>query len=340
MRAVWITRHGGPEVLEVRETPDPTPKAGEVRVRAQACGLNFAELMARQGMYPGAPKPPCVVGYEAAGVVDAVDDGVTGFDTGDRVVLLSNFGGHADTICAPARAVRRLPEGVGFAEAAALPVNYLTAYLMLYRVAPRLPPKSRVLIHMAAGGVGLAALQLARLLELETFGTASASKHPVLRENGLDHPIDYRNQDYAARVRELTGGGGVDLILDPLGGRDWKKGMGLLRACGMLIAFGFANLNKGSSRDLLHVAGQALGIPLVNPLTLMNQNRAVAGFHLGRLWHEPELVGQAFDALLAMLAAGQIRPHVDRSYPFAAAAEAHHRMASRQNVGKVILTPG
>src|SRR5690348_10904235 len=172
MRGVWITKAGGPEVLAVRETPDPQPQLGEVRIAVRAAGLNFAEVMARQGLYPDAPKPPCVVGYEVAGVVDALGTGAQGPDVGRRVMALVRFGGHADTVCAPAAQVLEIPDELGFEEAAALPVNYLTAYHMLFRVA-NLRPQERVLVHMAAGGVGLAVLQLCATVDaVTTFGTA------------------------------------------------------------------------------------------------------------------------------------------------------------------------
>src|SRR5882672_7281718 len=132
MRAIWITKHGGPEVLEVREAPDPQPQAGEVRVRIRAAGLNFAEVMARQGLYPDAPKPPCVVGYEVAGVVDALGPGVSAPAVGQRVIGLVRFGGHADTVCVPLDQLLNMPDGMDFVEAAAIPVNYVTAYHMLF----------------------------------------------------------------------------------------------------------------------------------------------------------------------------------------------------------------
>src|SRR6185369_6233152 len=148
-----------------------------VRIRVHAAGLNFAEVMARQGLYPDAPKPPCVVGYEVAGVVDALGPGVDGPAVGARVLALVRFGGHAELVCAPVRQVVELPGALGFEEAAAIPVNYLTAYHMLFRVA-NVRPGQRVLVHMAAGGVGLAVLQLCRTVGgVETFGTASAAKH-------------------------------------------------------------------------------------------------------------------------------------------------------------------
>src|ERR1700719_69536 len=180
MRAVWISKAGGPEVLEVRETPDLVPKTGEVRIRTGACGLNFAEMMARQGLYPDAPKIPCVVGYEAAGTVDSAGEGVDRGLIGKRVVVLSRFGAHADQVCVPHNYAFVIPDEMSFAEAAAIPVNYLTAYQMLFRVAAIQPGES-VLIHMAAGGVGLAVLQLCRTVEgIMTFGTAAKTKHDVI----------------------------------------------------------------------------------------------------------------------------------------------------------------
>ncbi len=248
MRAVWITRPGGPDALEVRETPDPEPGPGQVRIRVHAAGLNFAEVMAAQGLYPDAPKRPCVVGYEVAGEVDALGDGASEPAVGSRVVALTQFGGHADVVCVPAGQVLPIPDSMSFEEAAAIPVNYITAYHMLFRVAS-IRPGERVLVHMAAGGVGMAVLQLCRTVaDTEVFGTASAAKHEALRAEGCAHPIDYRTTDYAAEVRRLTGGEGVDIVLDALGGSDWRKGMKLLRPCGRLVAFGFANMASGQRR--------------------------------------------------------------------------------------------
>ncbi len=339
MRAIVIPKHGGPEVLEVRELPDPQPKAGEVRVRVRAAGLNFAELMARQGLYPDAPKPPMVVGYEVAGEVDALGEGVTSPPAGARVVAMCRFGGHAELVCVAASQALAMPDGMSFEEAAAIPVNYLTAHHMLFHVGA-LKPGESVLVHMAAGGVGLAVLQLCRTVENVTvIGTASASKHEALRAQGCTHAIDYRTQDYAAEVRRLTGGRGVDLVLDALGGADWKKGYRLLRPAGRLIAFGFANLSAGGSRRPLRVARQFLGVPLFNPLSLMNANKSVAGVNMGHLWSAPEIVRPQLDRVLELYRQGFVKPHVDATFRFDQAAGAHRRIESRQNVGKVVLVP-
>jgi NADPH:quinone reductase-like Zn-dependent oxidoreductase len=340
MRAIWITSAAGPDGLQVRETADPEPGPGEVRVRVHAAGLCFAEVMAAQGLYPDRPPLPCVMGYEAAGVIDAVGEGVAEARVGSRVLALMRYGSHADIVCVPEGQVFPIPDGKDFTEAAALPVNYLTAYHMLYRIAS-VRPGERVLVHMAAGGVGIAALQLCRAIgDVEVFGTASAAKHDVLRAEGCAHPIDYRTTDYAAEVRRLTDGERVDVVLDPLGGADWRKGYKLLRPGGRLVAFGFANLASGQRRRPVHVVRQVAGIPRLTPLQLMNSNRTVSGVHIGRLWDQMDMLAQELREVLALWEKGAITPRVDRAYPFAEAAQAHRRILSRQNVGKVVLLPG
>jgi NADPH:quinone reductase-like Zn-dependent oxidoreductase len=339
MRAIWITKAGGPEVLAVRTTPDPEPGPGEIRIRVRAAGLNFAEVMARQGLYPDAPKLPCVVGYEVAGVVDALGPGVTGPAEGSRVVALVRFGGHADVACAPVEQVLQMPDDMSFEEGAALPVNYLTAFHMLFRVA-NVRPGHRVLVHMAAGGVGIAVLQLCRTVDgVVTFGTSSAAKHDVLREEGCTHPIDYRTEDYATRVRELTGGEGVDLVLDPLGGRDWKRGLGLLRPIGQLIAYGFANLTGGERRSIGRLVRQLPGVPWFTPMGLMDRNHTISGVNLGHLWDRVDVVREELDALAELWRAGAIRPRIDGVFPFDQAGAAHRRLTERRNIGKVVLVP-
>ena len=339
MRAVWITRPGGPGALEVRETADPEPGPGQVRIRVSAAGLNFAEVMAAQGLYPDAPKPPCVVGYEVAGVVDALGERVQGYAVGQRVLAMTHFGGHADLVCVPADHVLAIPDAMSFEEAAAIPVNYVTAYHMLFRVAC-VRPGERVLVHMAAGGVGMAALQLCRTVDdLEVFGTASAAKHDVLRAEGCAHPIDYHATNYAAEVRRLTRGEGVDVVLDPLGGNDWRKGLKLLRPAGRLVAYGFANLASGQRRRPARLAAQVAGIPLLTPLQLMNHNRTVSGVNIGHMWDQIAILREELQAVLALWDENKIKPHLDMSYPFAQAADAHRRILQRKNIGKVLLKP-
>src|SRR6188768_695425 len=237
MRQAVISRYGAPEVFQLREAPDPTPGTGEVRIRVRAAGINFADVLARLGLYPDAPKPPCVVGYEVSGTIDAVGASVTGFHSGDRVVAMTRFGGYADVVTAPIEQVFHFPDLLSDAEAAAVPVNYLTAALALYRMAA-LTPGETVLIHNAGGGVGIAATQLARLRRATVIGTASARKHDALRSFGIEHLIDYTTADVAAEVRKITRGRGVDVILDPIGGPSFAASYSMLAPLGRMVMFG------------------------------------------------------------------------------------------------------
>ena len=339
MRAIVLPKYGGPEVLRV-ETRDPPPCGpAEVRVRIHAAGLNFAEVMARKGLYPDAPKPPCVLGYEGAGVVEAVGNAVGSVRAGQRVLVMTRFGGHAEVVTAPESQVLPMPEAMSFEEGAALPVNYLTAYHMLYRVAC-VRPGERVLVHGAAGGVGVAVLQLCKAIGgVEVFGTASPAKHAFLRELGCAHPIDYRSADYAEEVRRITGGAGVDVVLDPLGGDDWRKGYALLRPAGRLVAYGFSNMASGERRNVLRVAWQATRVPIFTPLGLMDANRSVAGVNVGHLWNETELLRGKLTAPPELYTQGAIKPHVGETFAFDRAADAHRALESRRTVGKVLLVP-
>jgi NADPH:quinone reductase-like Zn-dependent oxidoreductase len=216
MRAVVITRHGGPEVLAVRELPDPAVDPGRVRIEVRAAGINFADLMARSGMYPDAPPLPSVVGYEVAGIVEAVGEGVESCAAGDRVMAATRFGGHAELCSVAARDVLPLPAEMSFEQGAAVPVNYGTAYAGVVLMGG-LREGDRLLVHAAAGGVGIAATQLAAARGAEVFGTASAAKHDAIRAQGVDHAIDYRTVDFEAEVLRLTGGEGIDIAFDAIG---------------------------------------------------------------------------------------------------------------------------
>src|SRR4051794_13621685 len=229
MRAVVLTGQGGPEVLQVQERPDPPVGPGEVRIAVKAAGINFADTMARVGLYPDAPKTPCVLGYEVAGEIESVGDGVQGHKAGDRVIAGTRFNGQAELVTVDATQILPLPKKLSFEQGAAFPVNYGTAYAALV-IMGGLKPEDRVLIHAAAGGVGISATQIARNIGAEIFGTASASKHDAIREQGVQHAIDYRNQDFAEEVRRITSGEGVDVIMDALGPSSFRKDYAILRA--------------------------------------------------------------------------------------------------------------
>lgn len=336
MRQVAITRIGGPDALALRQAPDPEPGPGQVRVRVRASGVNFADILMRMGMYPGAPAVPFVPGYEAAGEIDRVGEGVA-LRPGDRVVAPTDFGGYSDTLVVPADQVFPIPAGRSYEEAAALTVNYLTAYLALVEHG-RLRKGERVLVHMAAGGVGMAAAQICRVFDAEVFGTASPAKHAALREQGVRHCIDYRTQDFEAEVRRATGGEGVHVALDPVGGASFAKSYRSLAKGGRLICYGFSAAASGPRANPLRVAWQWLRTPRFSPFDMMLNNRSVVGLHLGRMKHDRELLMRSMAELVRWWSEGRLAPVVGARFPAAEAGRAHDYIQARSNVGKVILT--
>lgn len=337
MRQAVIPRHGPPDVFDIRESPDPSPASGEIRIRVRAAGINFADILARLGLYPDAPQPPVVVGYEVAGHIEGVGRDVTGFSDGDRVVAVTRFGGYADTVVVPASQVFHFPDELSDAEAAAVPVTYVTAAMALYRMAA-LAPNETVLVHNAGGGVGLAATQLARLRRATVIGTASAFKHDALRSFGVEHTIDYRHADVAAEVRKITRGRGVDVILDPIGGRSFMTSYRMLAPLGRLIIFGLSSAAPFERRSTWRAFRAWMATPRFDPMSLINRNRGVFGLHIGHLWEERRQLATIMDMLVQELHAGRIVPIVSRTFPLERVADAHRFIQSRQNIGKVILT--
>jgi NADPH:quinone reductase-like Zn-dependent oxidoreductase len=340
VRRVWIRRFGGPEVLEIRDEPDPVPTEGEVRVRVEAAGVNFADVMGRLGLYPDLPAPPVVPGYEISGRVDAAAAGVSSEIVGRDVLAFTRFGGYSDVVCVPARHVFERPPGMDAREGAAFPVNYLTAY-QLIRVMGALSPGETVLVHSAGGGVGLAAIQLARQTGARVVGAASAWKHPRLRSAGADHVIDPRAEPLEARVLELTGGRGVELVLDPIGGGSLARSYRLLAPTGRLGMFGILAAATGKRRRPLAALATLARMPWFSftPIRLINANRGVFGVNLGRLWGESDRVRGWMHALFGLYGGGALRPVIDRVFPLDAAADAHHYLQDRRNFGKVLLIP-
>ena len=335
MRAVWIPRPGPPEVLEVREGPDPVVKPNQVLIRVKASGVNFADISARLGVYPDAPPPPCVVGYEVAGTVEQIGSGVQGIVPGARVFALTRFGGYADVVAVPAAQVFSMPESMSFEEGAAIPVNYLTAVLML-RTFGNVKEGDRVLVHAAAGGVGMAAIQLCRLAGAEVIGTASASKHSTLKELGVAHCIDYRTEDFEEGVTRVTGGRGVDIVLDATGA--FRKSYRCLAPLGRLVCFGLSQASSGMGPSRLRALVAVLQLPWFHPIKLMNDNKAVIGVNLGHLWDHIDMLRREMATLMDDYGAGRIKPIVGKTFPLAEAAKAHRFMQERQNIGKVVLT--
>lgn len=341
MRAMVVRRYGPPEVFESQEVPDPQPKAGEVLIRVKAVGINFADLLQRMGIYPGTPKPPFVPGLEIAGVVEKIAAGGKPAEgepvkRGDAVVAFTPSNAYAEWVSVSMPQVFGLPPGMPFDDAAAIPVNYVTAYHSMFAMG-NLQPGDRILIHGAAGGVGIAAVQLARARGLVIFGTAGPSKQEYLRKIGVDHSIDYTKSDFVEVVRKYAPDG-IEMVMDPIGGKSFARSEKCLGSTGRLVVYGFSTAaGPGGKRSLLRGLLALLQMPRFNPLKLIRQNHSVIGVHLGMMKSRGALLRSELDEVFRMYSAGKIRPVIGKKFPLAEAAAAHQFIHDRKNIGKVIL---
>lgn len=334
MRAVVITKHGAPSVLTVQDRPDPPPpSAGQVRISVRAAGVNFADHLARVGLYPDAPKVPSVVGYEVAGIIEAVGDGVDPARIGERVLAGTRFGGYAEIVNASAADTVALPESMSFERGAAIPVNYATAWAALHGYGS-LRAGEHVLVHAAAGGVGIAAVQLAKAAGAIVHGTASPGKHRQLTALGVDRAIDYRRDGWWKALQPY------DIVLDPLGGTSLRRSFSLLRPGGRLVAYGLSALQQGEKRSLRRAAPQALAMLRgFNLIKQLDESKTVIGLNMLRLWDDRGTLQPWIGPLSTAIADGVADPVVHAAVPFAEAPEAHRILAARENVGKVVLVP-
>jgi NADPH:quinone reductase-like Zn-dependent oxidoreductase len=339
MKQILITKYGDPDVLKIQERKDPKPSAGEVLIKVKAIGVNFADILARKGLYPDAPKPPCVVGYEVSGIIETTGEGVDSSIVGNSVLALTRFKGYSDRVCVPENNVFAIPGPLDFERAAAIPLNYLTAYQLIF-VMGGLQKGESVLIHNAGGGVGLAALDISLHLGATTYGTSSVEKHSFLMERGLNHPIDYRNQDFLSSIMSLTDGKGVEMVIDPIGGKNWKKSYRALRSTGRLGMFGVSTVTESTMGRLFQFIKLIAQMPWYNPLGLMNANKSVFGVNLGHMWNEADKISGWMQKILKGVEEGWVRPHVDRTFPFEQVGEAHAYIEARKNIGKIVLVTG
>ena len=343
MRAMVVRKYGAPEVFEARELPDPQLKPGEALIRVKAIGVNFADLLQRMGIYPGTPKPPFVPGLEIAGVIEKIaESGGKPAEgepvrVGEAVVALTQFNAYAAWAAVPARQVYRLPAGMPFDDAAAIPVNYLTAHHSMFTMG-NLQPGDRILVHGAAGGVGIAAVQLARARGLVIFGTAGPTKQEYLRKIGVDHAIDYEKNDFVEVVRKFAPDG-IEMVMDPIGGKCFSRSYKCLGPTGRLVVYGLsAAAGPDGKRSLTRGLKTLAQIPRFHPMKLMSGNISVIGVNLGRLQSRGALLRGELDEIFRLYATGKIKPVIGKSFPLAEAAAAHRYIQERKNIGKVILT--
>jgi NADPH:quinone reductase-like Zn-dependent oxidoreductase len=304
-----------------------------VRIAVRAAGVNFADHLARVGLYPDAPKPPMVVGYEVAGTIEAVGDEVDAARVGERVFAGTRFGGYAEIVNVQAADAVAISDSLTFEQGAAIPVNYATAWAALHGYGS-LQAGERVLIHAAAGGVGIAAIQLAKAAGAEVHGTASPGKHKRLAELGVDRAIDYRRDGWWKGLPPY------DIVLDAIGGKSLKRSYELLRPGGRLVGYGASAMQQGENRSLRTALPQLLSMLRgFNLIKQLSESKTLIGLNMLALWDDRGTLQPWIEPLSSAIADGIVQPVVHAAVPFANAAEAHRILAARENVGKVVLVP-
>ncbi|XP_063626602.1 synaptic vesicle membrane protein VAT-1 homolog-like isoform X1 [Cydia splendana] len=342
MRAVVLTGFGGLKTVKILKKPEPTVGEGEVLIRVKACGLNFQDLIVRQGAIDSPPKTPFILGFECAGEIEQVGEGVTNFKVGDQVVALPEYKAWAELVSVPAQYVYALPSGMTPLDAVAVTTNYVVAYLLLFEMANLAPGKS-LLVHSAGGGVGQAVAQLAKTVDNVTvFGVCSKTKHEALKanNNNIDHLLE-RGSDYTSEVRKITPDG-VDIVLDCLCGEECNRGYSLLKPMGRYILYGSSNIVTGETKSFFSAARAWWQVDKVSPIKLFDENKSLAGLNLRHLLFQhgrAEYVRRAVDAVFQLWLDGKVKPLVDSTWALEDVGEAMQKMHDRKNIGKLVLDP-
>ena len=336
MKSVILTKYGAPEVLKVKEFQDPEPKDNEVRIKVHYAGINFAEIMSRMKLYPGGPKPGSVLGFEASGIVDKIGKNIKDITIGEKVIGLSLSGSYSSHVCIDKNLIIPLPKNFALDEAAAFPVTYVTAYMMIFDLG-NLQDGDTFLIHGAGGGVGTAAIQLAKTKNIKIIGTSSSWKHDKISNMGVEKCIDYNKEDTEKEIMDYTNGKGVDLIIDPIGANNWKLSYRVLSKMGKLIIYGDQNLVKGDKLKPLVTIKEMYSMPKYRPTNLIGNNKAVMGFHLSRFKGCEWKVQRSIKNLLKLVNENDLHPVIDKKFPYYEASKAHRHVQNKKNFGKVLL---
>ncbi|KAL6260411.1 hypothetical protein P5V15_007937 [Pogonomyrmex californicus] len=341
MRAIVLNGFGGLKSVKALRKPEPALGEGEVLIRVKACGLNFQDLMARQGAIDSPPKTPFIMGSECAGDIEQVGEGVENFKVGDRVVALPDHKAWAELVAVPATSVFALPPGMSYLDAAAITMNYTVAYILLFELAHLTPGKS-LLLHSAGGGVGQAVVQLAKTVkDVTIFGVCSKSKHEALKNAGT---IDYlleRGADYSNEVRKISPEG-VDIVLDCLCGEECNKGYALLKPMGKYILYGSSNVVTGETKSFFSAARSWWQVDKVSPIKLFDENKTLSGLNLRHLMYQHgshAFVRRAVNQVYTLWSEGKIKPVVDSTWALEDVPEAMQKMHDRKNIGKIVLDP-
>ncbi|NOY38028.1 MAG: zinc-binding dehydrogenase [Chlorobi bacterium] len=338
MKAIFLVKYGNArQAFEIRDIEIPAPGKGQLLLKVETFGLNFADVMARKGLYREAPPLPAVLGYEVVGTVEKTGTGADAGFTGKKVVAFTRFGGYAQYVIADARAVAELPSGYNNGQAAALSTQYCTAYFAAYDMA-NLRKGETVLIHAAAGGVGIALTQLAKLRQCIVIGTAgSDEKLEFIQKQGVDYPVNYRTHDFAEAISGMQNMEGVDVIFDPVGGKSVKKGKALLQPGGRLITFGASDqLNR--RKGMLSGLKLMLDFGFIHPVGLLMKSNGIIGVNMLRIAeHKPMILKETLESVVKLAEEKIIQPVVGKEYPANDIAEAHDFFESRKSMGKIVL---
>lgn len=335
MKKVIYPKVGGVDSIEILDVEEPQASEGEVVVRIHRAGINFADLMMRQGLYGSNPDFPFTPGYEASGVIISLGKGVKGLELGDRVLAMTGFGGYSEKVSIPSSRVFKLPDSVTFDQAAAIPVTYGTAYHMLFHLG-RISPGDSVLIHHAAGGVGTAVAQLCKVAGASVvIGTASAPKKEFVESIGVKF-VDRETEDFVKICKDMTGGKGVHHAIDPVGGKNLMRSYKATRRGGKVYFFGASSAVKGDKRSIISAFRMWLNTPKFNPIKMMSSNKAIFGVHMGLLDDNTIFEGH-LSALSKMLEDNEIDPIIDSIWRFERVSEAQKHMHDRKNRGKILL---
>jgi len=334
MQAVSFEKPGPPESLHAREAPDPRVGPAEVLIQVRAVGVNFTDVLARQGLNPEAPRPPYIPGHETSGDVLAVGDDVKGLRVGQRVLAYHLTGGYAERVAVPAEQVIPIPDSLAYQSAVVLPLNYGTAYVALYRTGP-VEPGMRIFIHAAAGGVGMAAVDLARRAGLEITGSAGTHlKRARLLAEGVKHVVQSKHLHIARMAKRIYGGRAYDIVLDSVGGPSIRDGFRALRPGGRVVSLGVSGL---SGRNLLGAISYVLRAPRFSFIDLLKPSLGLFGVNMRELIGNRALMRHVLEELVALADAGEITPQPGRVMALSEVGEAHRILQSRANVGKIVL---
>lgn len=339
MKAIYLTKHGASKnAFEIKETDIPDINDDEVVIEVKSVGLNFADVLARRGLYPDAPKNPAVLGYDVAGILHKKVKNIEHVELGQRVVALTRFGGYAEYAKTFGEGVVALPDNVSFEEATALATQGCTAYFCAEE-SVQLHAGDNVLVHAAAGGVGSLLVQIAKHKGCKVFGTASTKKQDYLKELGVDVPIDYTQKAFEKVITShIKDENGLDVIFDSIGGPTFKKGMKLLGQGGRIVSYGAASQMDKGKKSLVATLKVGLGFGIYSPIPLLMSSQGIITVNMLRIAdHRKHIFGKVFAEVMKLSETGVLKPKVGKVFSADQIAEAHEYLEQRSSIGKVVV---